>query len=403
MSHPVDDPSIPDATLWRRRMLGLAALLGLAAAAIDGYLLVHALRESGRPLGCGAGSGCDAVLQSRWSRIGPVPVVLPSLATHLTLVVAALAAALDPRASQSRTVRWTLLAAAGATTTAAVWFLGVQWLDLKAVCPWCLADHALGVTSSLLIAAAAPLVLLRRVPPFALGALLVGLAAAIQIAFPSPGPGAARLAAGISRDTGPGPDRLVSVLDGRLQVRAHDVPLLGSADAPHVVIVLFDYCCPHCRETHGHLREALARHPDQLGIALLPMPLNTDCNRGEEETEPRFEASCDLARLALAVWRADRAKFPEYDAWLFEPEQPRTAAEAHDQAEQLVGRAALDATLSDPWIEQQIAADVEAYIAGATGVIPVLLSPEIDAVVGRPSSRDELFSLLERELSLTAK
>jgi hypothetical protein len=199
---------------------------------------------------------------------------------------------------------------------------------------------------------------------------------------------------------GPGPDRLISVLNGKLSLAPHELPILGSADAPKLLVVLFDYCCPHCRATHGYLLNGLTSHKNELAVLVLPTPLNTKCNPYWEETEPRFEHACELARLALAVWRADRAAFPAFDAWLFEPEQPRDPAEARRRAEQLVTAVALERALGDPWIDHQIEHNVTAYHNSGAERVPVILSPGMRSIVGRPESETQLFQLLDKELSL---
>ena len=53
------------------------------------------------------------------------------------------------------------------------------------------------------------------------------------------------------------------------------------------------------------------------------------------------------------------------------------------------------------WIDSRISADVDAYVKSGTGSIPIVLSPGMDEVVGRPESAEELFEILERELGLT--
>jgi Thioredoxin len=229
--------------------------------------------------------------------------------------------------------------------------------------------------------------------------LVAGLAVA-QTVVPYHPPALQRLPAGKNADTGPSPDRMVSVLDGRLTLAPHELPALGSADAPKLLLVLFDYCCPHCRATHGYLLNGLASHGNELGVLLLPTPLNTKCNPFWEETEPRFEHACELARLALAVWQVDRAAFAVFDLWLFEPEKPRDPADARRRAEQLVPAAALDKALHDPWIDRQIEQNVTAYHNSGAERVPVILSPGMRAIVGRPESEAQLFQLLGKELSL---
>jgi protein-disulfide isomerase len=235
--------------------------------------------------------------------------------------------------------------------------------------------------------------------------LATGLALAagfvvLQIGFSRGGSVLTRLPAGENADTGPGPDRQVAVLGGDLTLTVRELPILGSPDAGHLLVLLYDYACPHCRATHGYLKEGLDRYPGQYGIVLLPVPLDGKCNPTVEETEPRFKDSCELARLALALWRASPAGFPQFDAWLYESESPRSADEARARAESLAGKARLDAALEGEWVGQRIAANIKAYKSSRAAQIPVLVSPAIDTVVGRPENSGELFSLLERELGL---
>ena len=100
------------------------------------------------------------------------------------------------------------------------------------------------------------------------------------------------------------------------------------------------------------------------------------------------------------MWRADRTAFARFDRWLFEPETPRTAAEAREYAASLAPHVDLAESENDEWITERIAADVEAFGESGLDTIPVLLSPEMDAVVGRPQSAAELFEILEDELGL---
>jgi protein-disulfide isomerase len=190
------------------------------------------------------------------------------------------------------------------------------------------------------------------------------------------------------------------VIDGNLQLSIQDEPVIGPPDAKTLVVVMFDYCCPHCRRTHEYLLHALERYPGQLGVVCLPLPLDADCNSTIDETEPRFEHACDLARLALAVRQADASAFVEYDRWLFEPEMPRDLQEAHAQAEQLVDAAALEAALKDEGLDAVIARHVKAYEQSGAERIPLIMSPGFASIVGRPESEEQLFELFETELGL---
>jgi uncharacterized membrane protein len=380
-----------------RYALVLLVPLALAGAGVAIYLLWLWVVHRGLPAGCGQGSGCAEVLNSRWSQVAGFPVSGLALVVYLGILIAADGLIRAKTASRYRTAsNWSVFFAT-ILAGAAIWFVGLQFLVIKALCPWCLGEHGLGLLVAIIVFAS--------VRKFAIAAPLLGVVAVVLLASAQSlieyrPPAVQRIGAGKNFDTGPGPDRWLSVLDGQLSVSPHELPVLGSGDAPNLVVVLFDYCCPHCRATHGYLLNALASHKDELGIVLLPTPLNTKCNPYWEETEPRFEHACELARLALGVWRVDRTAFVQFDAWLFEPETPREPAEARRQAEKLVPAAALEAALKDPWIDRQIERNVAAYHNSKAARIPVILSPGMNAIVGEPASGEELLHLLEKELPL---
>ncbi|MEZ6064889.1 MAG: vitamin K epoxide reductase family protein [Planctomycetaceae bacterium] len=384
------------------RWLLFAALWAAAALGIALYLAIVAGLRGDAPLGCGADSGCGDVLASRWSKLFGVPVSLLAAGVYL-LVIVAVSFVLRSGGRPAVDRAWWLLSAAfGMIPLSVLWFVGLQWLDVRAYCPWCLADHALGLlcVSSIWLAARSAGQRLLRGAGVAAGVLGACGLMALQWQFPGETPAVARLPVGVDHDTGPGEDRAVAVLDGKLAFALDEVPHRGSPSAPHVLVVLFDYCCPHCRRTHADLVAGMAKYRGQYALALLPMPLSAECNRGEDETQERFRDSCELARLSLAVWRTQPERFAEFDAWLFEPEWPRTAEAARSEAERLLGADALAEGLSDPWIDQRIAADVEGYIRSEVGTIPVLLSPGMPGMVGRTSTTEELWEILERDLSL---
>lgn len=421
------------------RRLGI--LFGLLAAGVAGYLAFTAWQTRGTPWGCGAGSGCEEVLRSRWSSLFGLPVSVLAVIVDLGLVWSLLRQVARPAAGRIA------VALSASIIVAALWFISLQAFVLKAYCPWCLVDHALGLTAAAcailsvrrlatpVVAASTrrstdddlfddritPLRTSPSIDPFGeslvshattsrdrspqglwkavtAGASLALLLIILQVSFGKAPASIARLPQDANADTGPGANRAIAVLQGRLPINVHEVPVLGSPEARLLVVVMFDYCCPHCRDTHEALREAISSgDPQSLGVILLPTPLNADCNPAMEETEPRFIDSCELARLALAVWRVEPERFSDFDAWLFAPELPRTAAEARTEAARLVGDARLSQALADPWVDERIAANVTAYRDSEAKVLPILLSPGASAIVGRTDDRNELFQLLEHD------
>ena len=409
MSDSLDNPrpvsASPGTTAPGPAVLWTLRVLSLAAAGVSGYLLQVSLSQSGLPAGCGAGSGCSEVLTSPWSVVFGVPVSGPALLIYLMFFL--MTFFLGPSVAPAfRRLAWSsLLVVATMFVAVAAWFIMLQVVVLKAICPWCMAEHLLGLLLAGMVfwqlSATSPTLVVRsRAPLLATGVSWVLCLVLLQLFSDYQPPKAIRLPPGQNADTGPGAERMISVLNGQLQIAPHASPHLGSADAPKLLVVLLDYCCPHCRKAHGYLLHGLNRYPDQFGVVLLPMPLNSKCNPHWEHTEPRFEHACELAHLALAVWEAKPEAFAEFDAWLFEPEAPRDPAEARQKAESLVDAAALDRALSKPGIKEQIDRNTLAYSQSGVDRIPIIMSPGFASLVGRPGSEEELFDVLEKELSL---
>ena len=118
------------------------------------------------------------------------------------------------------------------------------------------------------------------------------------------------------------------------------------------------------------------------------------------DNEKRFLESCELAKLALAVYKINPGKFSEFDSWLFEPERPRKLSDALAEAQRMVGAEALEAAFDDPWIEQQLKFNTTAYHDSQAERLPVLLSPGFASVVGRPGSEEEFRAILKQDFKL---
>jgi hypothetical protein len=202
------------------------------------------------------------------------------------------------------------------------------------------------------------------------------------------------------------PGRVFTIHAGRFQLPLRELPMIGSAQAPKIMVSLFDYTCHYCRDLHGLLLEAQQRFSAELGIVNLPMPLDATCNRLLRATQGPHVNACEYARLGLAVWRADRTKAREFDAWLFEkPSPPPAIPEARKQAEHLVGAEKLEQALADPWIEKQIQLAIAIYDTNSRmstrgGRMPQLVIG--GAVSAGPIDKiDDLYKLLEDHLGLS--
>jgi protein-disulfide isomerase len=243
-----------------------------------------------------------------------------------------------------RRLAWgAILILIGAASGSAVWFIIVQEWVIGAFCPYCMATHVTGLLLAGLVLWRAPNqfddATRRSVIAYPLiGLALAGIAAACQIAITPP----------------------PVYRGGELQIALpaidpHSVPLIGSPDAPYVVTLLFDYRCPHCQELHAMLDEAIHRYDGKLAIALCPAPLNNECNPYISREVDEFKDSCEVAKVGLAVWVANREAFGDFDRWIFSPDpgkpwQARSLGAARAKAVELLGQARFDAALADPWI-----------------------------------------------------
>lgn len=357
---------------WRWALTGLSALgLGLSS-----YLGWHYL-AGGPVIGCGGGSPCDQVLNSRWSAVGGVlPVSGLAAGTYLAMLAAGLFIGPATEAPIRRLAWRTMLVLSGAAAGSAVWFIIVQKWIVGALCPYCMATH---ITSLLLaalvvwrssgqfkedstistplehVSAAVPRRVFDRLSAFApalVGVVLAGILAACQLHLVP-----------LTVYRGGRPQNNLPGID------PHNAPLIGSADAPYIVDLLFDYNCPHCQQLHFMLDQAVRRYGGKLAFALCPSPLSNRCNPYVPLDAEEFKTSCELAKIGLAVWVAKREAFPAFDHWMYsfasgDHWQPRSPEAAKIKAAELVGQAKFDAAMANPWIGQYLQTCVRIY--GAT-------------------------------------
>jgi uncharacterized membrane protein/protein-disulfide isomerase len=352
---------------WRWVLTGLIAL----ALALSSYLNWHQLM-GGSVIGCGGGSPCEQVLNSRWSVVGRVlPVSGLATGAYLAMLIASLSIGPATEPPVRRLAWRAMLVLVAAAAGSAVWFIIVQKWMVGAFCPYCMSTHICGLLLAALVIWQAPRQfdgdspvvsstasrrIIRPLPAigFALvGLVLAGILAVCQMAFAP----AAVYRGGESQGN-------LSAVDPR------DAPLVGSPKARYIVTLLFDYKCPHCQQLHFLLDEAVRRYDGKLAFALCPSPLNRECNPYIPRDVDEFKDSCELAKIGLAVWVARREVFPAFDQWMFSHEsgdrwQPRGLDAARAKAVELVGQAKFDAALADPWIDRYLQSSVRIY--GDTG------------------------------------
>jgi uncharacterized membrane protein/thiol-disulfide isomerase/thioredoxin len=340
-------------------LTGLSAL----ASGLCVYLSWHYLAGASL-IGCGpTAPGCEELLSGRWSTVGVLPVSGLGAGVYLSILVASLFIGPVTPAPVRRLAWCAMLVLAGAIAGSAVWFMIVQKWIVGTFCPFCMATHIIGLLLAAFVIwrarmhvddgsaevaptnldVASPAARRGTVWPLpAIGLALAGILAACQAAITPP----SVYRSGQSQDNLPAVD-------------PRAVPLVGSPDAPYVVKVLFDYKCPHCQRMHFLLDEAIRRCGGRLAFALSPAPMSRQCNPYVARDADEFKDSCELAKVGLAVWLANRQAFADFNRWMFSLEsgdrwQPRSVAAATDKAVELVGQTKFDAAHADPWIDEYL-------------------------------------------------
>ncbi|MBN1972778.1 MAG: thioredoxin domain-containing protein [Sedimentisphaerales bacterium] len=384
---------------WRWVLTGFSIL----ALALSAYMSWHYL-AGGSVIGCGGGSSCDQVLSSRWATIGGIlPVSGLAAGVYLAMIVSSLFIGPSEDAPVRRLAWSAMLVIVGAAAGSAVWFTIVQKWFIGAFCPYCMTAHITGILLAVLVIWKAPgqieddSTISRRIIGFfpALGLSLAGIAfsgimAISQVVFIPP----PAYHSGQSQENLPAID-------------PNAIPLVGSPDAQYVVTLLFDYKCPHCQQLHFMLNEAVRRYNGKLAFALCPAPLDKKCNPYVFSEAEQYKDSCELVKIGMAVWVANREVFPAFENWMFSFEsgdrwRPRSLDDTRAKAVEMVGQTNFDAAWANPWIDQYIAACVKIYgqtIQNGKGGIPKLVFGS-RWVIPELYSADDLIMILQNSLAV---
>jgi uncharacterized membrane protein len=378
---------------WRWIMTGLNILALVLSATMSWHYLT-----GGSMAGCGAGSPCEQVLSSRWSAIaGILPVSGLAAGVYLAMLVASLFIGPATEAPIRRLAWSVMLILAGSIAGSAIWFTILQKWVIGDFCPYCMTAHITGLLLAALVIWQAikylpgqnilPLSAMGRV---LIGLVLAGLLVISQVSFTSK----TVYSDGESEEN-------ITAID------YHNVPMVGSPDAPYVVTLLFDYQCSHCQKIHFMLDEVIRRYNGKLAFALCPAPLNTQCNPYILRDVDEFKNSCELAKIGLAVWVADREVFPAFENWMFTYESgdswyPRSLETARAKAVELVGQDKFDTSMGDPWIGTYLQTTTRIYgqtLQNGMGGIPKLIFGS-RWVIPQPNSSDELVKILQNSLGV---
>lgn len=390
-----------------RLLLFVCALLALAGLGVTAYLTVQSL-SGGAVAGCGGDSGCAQVLASRWSKLGPVPVSLLAALTYLAVLVG-IGLRWNAKRDGHPLGDGLLWLAAPLLVIGGLWFVGLQIVAVDALCPYCMASHGIGFVLAGLVVFG----LLRdsavNPGPLLLVAALAGAGLiAGQLVLPAPQPTVQRAPNPFvdeEGDTVIDGKRYLSLFGGELQFVLEDMPYLGDPRAKQVVVVLFDYACPHCRELHELLVRAIDRDPGRFILVPLPLSIYEGQSRHIASDLPRFADSAERALLSMAVAAVDREQWRAFDCWLFAMEGgdfPRSAKDARAKAEALVGPEVLGEQLIGDQRDRHLARlqrniDLIGQLPEAKRFIPVTTTPGApEHLTTRYDNIEVLYELLDQ-------
>ncbi|MEO5915835.1 MAG: vitamin K epoxide reductase family protein [Luteolibacter sp.] len=379
---------------FRYRLLILFCLVGLL---INVVLAWWKFADPGAGIaGCGGADDCAGIFSSRWSQVFRIPVA----ALGVLLYIALYASLLWERP------RFAAICY-GCIVGAAVWLFFVQVVILGHFCPWCMAAHGVG-----LVVVVLGLSFHRWDESFMVG-LLTGIFTSFGLALGQlygPAPATHRVdgipepvnSVSLPEDIHAfGTGRKVSFNDGKKIYDCDSMPRIGSADAEHVLVEYFDFQCPACHKMRLYLSALVDKHPKDVCVLMLPVPLDHGCNPALPESEPGHPGSCDLTRIALGVWRIRPDAYPLiHQQFMSDPPMDRATALAFAHVQ--VDRFKLAAAMGDPWIDRLVKANIDDWVtfAGDSKTLPQLLITGKRILHGIPSGQAEFIRVMEQELGL---
>ena len=192
--------------------------------------------------------------------------------------------------------------------------------------------------------------------------------------------------------------RLLTFAGSRFTLDIKQWPLLGRTDAKYVFVEMFDYTCPHCRNTHHAIAGAQKRYGNDLAIFALPVPLENACN--PSAAGGGHPGACEMAKIAVAVWRLDPSKFQKFHDWMFESQ--RTVSTARAFAETLIDKERLKAELNSDVPGKYIGRHVSLYQRVGSGQVPKLIFTNT-TMQGEVNSTDTLCNTIKSELTVAQK
>ena len=193
--------------------------------------------------------------------------------------------------------------------------------------------------------------------------------------------------------------RTVSFLEEKLTLDIYEAPHIGSPEAEHVILQIFDYTCAHCRAFHQIVRGALDRYGNKLAVVCLPVPMESYCNPFVRFDQPRHQYACQYAKYSMAVCAHDPGAFPAFHDWMMEGKKVMPFRKARVEAEKTIGKDQFIERLIDPLIDDWISFGVSVYQYAEGGGIPKVILGTNIVTIGSTTPED-VYELLETNLDI---
>ena len=353
--------------------------------------------------GCGQDGDCHAVLASRWSWWGPVPVTAMGVILYTVAVFAAIWFGVGHAQAAAQLLGGSIVAA----TVAGLWFLALQAGVIRRFCRRCVLIHAGALLSCLIwIVAWRGPASLHPLTAVASGALSLAWVlgqvlikpklAAIEVAANNGSVDHGPPATAVTDASDPRPKPATLYLKGgRVAVNAADWPVMGSPQAPKFIAWLFDYTCDECHQAHRLLRDAVDLFDGRLAVLMIPTPMHPACNPTATCGDASRADGCELARMCHRVWQTDPARFALWDRRMSELSTRATLAEAMELARSIAPLAPSPPAL--PMTEQRLADAIKLFHQSEAKTLPALLLPG-GVLRGRAASAAALRSVIRKHL-----
>lgn len=268
----------PSSRSVRSLSLGLVLVAGVAYSHLLTFMHQHSgeAEEVGWACGGGGWIDCSTNLASRYGTLFGLPISAFAAAWFFLMLAVLLTGIARNR--DGRVLHRTLLYTSAPAVAATVFYALVSVFVLRSICTYCLGLYALVGMMVMLTAAGAAL-------PWERIGRITRTAARFAIRWSIPA--AAFVVALLverrvtSDETNAAPLLAISSLES--------VPRLGPRDAPMKIVFFSEFECPACRMAAKEMDRFLARHPGEIEVQLVSVPISRSRDSAGSEAVPLSE------------------------------------------------------------------------------------------------------------------